>query len=722
MNETQLQIIISVINDAAAQISEVGSQLSQLADQSASAASDMSSSMASAGASMDSSLTAAEEAAADASLQSANSWLDAADQIDTAVSDAADGAETSFTQISEGALAAADATSASWQTSLSDLQSQMADTAEEVDSQMAGMAESAATAGEEMESSISSVGGKFQAVGIQAGLVGAAFLAPVVEAVQDAADKTSALAEGLNQINNVIQGASGPNPENATQIASLTAQINAQKASIAEDDAALQKWTGTTVEIAAAHEKAAASIATANVNIAKLQAELAPLISQNQLVGQSAQAISTNFANLATQNTNLGVSFEDSYNALVSFLNETKSVGDATAMYGAAVDLVASGKIPDMTTAVQDVTQSFQGMGRGLQQIIPDMRDGVSGMTAVNEITAALVGSPQVAMQQYNTQVAALGQHMSDLGAAMATGLLPALTQFLETVNKIIVELTAWAEEHPKLAEAILIFLALIGGALVLLGAILVPLGLLIIAAEALTTGLALLGVAATITLGTLLLYIGIFIAMAVIVALVIVYHKQIEDAIKAAWDAIVGFVQDHWEAILNILVPGLGTLVAFLVDHWSTIKNDVQDTWNWIATFIGGIWTKIVTDAETALSAVQNLINKIMAPINAVTSAVSSITGGIGNTLGTAIKAFASGGIVNSPTLALVGEAGPEAIIPLSAFSGGASLAGAGGGSAGSINIYVQGGTYLDQNGATQIANALARQIQMQLKLKNFF
>jgi hypothetical protein len=721
MSDAQLQIVISVINDAAGQLAEVGSQLASLAEQTSTDASEMSDSMSSAASSISSSLTAAEEAAAEAATQTANQWIDAADEMDTAASSTATAVSDSYSQISDSALAAASAASAGWQESLSEIASLGAATEEEVNAQFAGMADEAAAAGEEMESSISSVGGKFQAVGIQAGLVGAAFLAPVVESVQDAADKTSALAQGLNQINNIINNAgSGSTAENATQIASLTAQINAQKASIAEDDAALQRWTGTTLEVGAAHEKAAASIATANVNIGKLQAELTPLASQGDLVGQSAQGISNSFEGLATQNTNLGISFEDSYNALVSFLNQTKSVSDATAMYGAAVDLVASGKIPDMTTAVQDVTQSFRGMGRGLQQVIPDMQDGVSGMTAITEITTALAGSPQVALQQYNTQVAALGQHFNELGAAMASNLLPALTQFLVMVDNIVQKLTAWAEAHPKLAEAILVFLGLMGAALIVLGTILVPLGMLIIATEALNTGLALLGITASITLGALFLYIGAFVAIAAVVALVIVYHQQIMDAIKTAWDWIVNFIRQEWQTIVQILFPGMGALVSFLADNWTTIRGDVEVAWNAIATFISTIWGSIVSDAQTAISKIQSLINNIMAPISTLTSAASNIVGGIGGVANLAVKAFAEGGIVSGPTLALVGEAGPEAIIPLSAFTGGPSLAGAGGGGSGAgIVININGGSYLNQGGAQQIAQALATMIGQQLKLK---
>jgi hypothetical protein len=45
-------------------------------------------------------------------------------------------------------------------------------------------------------------------------------------------------------------------------------------------------------------------------------------------------------------------------------------------------------------------------------------------------------------------------------------------------------------------------------------------------------------------------------------------------------------------------------------------------------------------------------------------------------------------------------------------------ALAGGGGGS---ITINIQGGNYLDSQGANMIATALARQIQTQLRLHNF-
>jgi hypothetical protein len=76
-------------------------------------------------------------------------------------------------------------------------------------------------------------------------------------------------------------------------------------------------------------------------------------------------------------------------------------------------------------------------------------------------------------------------------------------------------------------------------------------------------------------------------------------------------------------------------------------------------------------------------------------------------NPAGLDYKAMATGGIVTSPTLALIGEAGPEAVIPLSKM----------GGMGGGVTINVNGGdpnavvtalrNYMRQNGSIPITTA---------------
>jgi SLT domain-containing protein len=73
-------------------------------------------------------------------------------------------------------------------------------------------------------------------------------------------------------------------------------------------------------------------------------------------------------------------------------------------------------------------------------------------------------------------------------------------------------------------------------------------------------------------------------------------------------------------------------------------------------------------------------------------------------NPAGLDYKAMATGGVVTSPTFALIGEAGPEAVIPLDKM----------GGMGGGVTINVNGGdpnavvnalrTYMRQNGSVPI------------------
>lgn len=74
----------------------------------------------------------------------------------------------------------------------------------------------------------------------------------------------------------------------------------------------------------------------------------------------------------------------------------------------------------------------------------------------------------------------------------------------------------------------------------------------------------------------------------------------------------------------------------------------------------------------QIAASVIQALIFKaIMAAISGGTSEVAGGGSGIGSFLNLLVPTeFASGGVVNAPTLGLVGEAGPEAIMPLSKLS----------------------------------------------------
>lgn len=103
----------------------------------------------------------------------------------------------------------------------------------------------------------------------------------------------------------------------------------------------------------------------------------------------------------------------------------------------------------------------------------------------------------------------------------------------------------------------------------------------------------------------------------------------------------------------------------------------------------------------------VVDIFNRAADAVGRFVSATGKIAGGawssIKNVLG-----FAGGGIVTRPTLGLVGEAGPEAIIPLNRL----------GGMGGGINVYLQGDFYTTDEIAEKFANQIAQAIKLQVRV----
>ena len=162
-------------------------------------------------------------------------------------------------------------------------------------------------------------------------------------------------------------------------------------------------------------------------------------------------------------------------------------------------------------------------------------------------------------------------------------------------------------------------------------------------------------------------------------------------------WQVIWGSIVQLGNALPNMIMNALlDNAVSFFqsvgLDGAAKFFEDLKETYNNIYNFILNLPTKIGdmikgvwdTIKSWIIEAYKGLFDFFSDPVKAIKDAVSSIfTGGLGgaakdgakgiwnNTVGewTGIK-LASGGIVSSPTIALVGEAGPEAVIPLDEMS----------------------------------------------------
>ncbi len=148
----------------------------------------------------------------------------------------------------------------------------------------------------------------------------------------------------------------------------------------------------------------------------------------------------------------------------------------------------------------------------------------------------------------------------------------------------------------------------------------------------------------------------------------------------------------------------------------WEGLKAEIKRIWDGIKNYFSDIWENIKETFKSAIDWIMGKIQPFLDAVEKVKSAAASVGNFIGNTASSAwsglknVIGFAEGGIVTQPTFAMVGEAGPEAIIPLSRLS----AVGAGG-----VNIsVVVNGDVSGQELVNRVQEAIMNGLRMNSKL----
>lgn len=172
-----------------------------------------------------------------------------------------------------------------------------------------------------------------------------------------------------------------------------------------------------------------------------------------------------------------------------------------------------------------------------------------------------------------------LRKRRDDLYMRMGDSVLPGYVKLLEVLTGIAEKTSAWATDNPRMTKALLYAVA--GAALLAggLGALLIPLGLLVAKSMALRWMLARIGV----TTGPLTLLKGLFM-----------------------WTgrAVVGLARIA-PALLRMLGP-IGVLITagwMIYSHWDTIVTNAKMLWGSLVDVAGGIWARITATVSNLIS-----------------------------------------------------------------------------------------------------------------------
>lgn len=347
--------------------------------------------------------------------------------------------------------------------------------------------------------------------------------------------------------------------------------------------------------------------------------------------------------------------------------------------------------------------------------------------TSLDEGVNKFGSDVQAQNETWSGQLALLNSNFQVFRDSVGKSLLQISNQVFPIVINTLQDLVHWWNNlSPAAQKAIVI----IGTIVAVAGPVLVVLGTLISSLGTIITVIGpLIGAITAVVAAIGLWPIIIAVVVIAIVYLIVTHWNQIKDWTEKTWN----YIRDNIEATLQIIQGIISGVLTAIQTTWNTVWGGIHDffvgIWDGIKSTLTGAINFVTGQLNNLFGFVSNIAGKIAKPIEAVGNTISAIQNAAGNAVSGVVSystgglvKLAAGGIVSSPTLALVGEAGPEAVIPLSAFAGGTSLArGAGGMGSGNIIVNVNGGMYLDRQAATLIGNEIAKLIGRQLKLKNY-
>ena len=377
---------------------------------------------------------------------------------------------------------------------------------------------------------------------------------------------------------------------------------------------------------------AAFDAAKGAVEDAAAQALLAQTLAKNTKATDAQ--IAANEKWIETQGKLLGVT-DDELRPVISRLStQTKSLAEAQKGAALAMDIAAATGKP-LATVTEALAKAYGGNEKALAKLSPELKglikDGMTTEQAFAKLSETFGGAATTKANTAEGQFKRLQVSLAETKETIGAALLPIIQKVLPYLQKM----GQWASENT-------------GTFLVIAGAI---------------GGIA----AAVIAVNT---------AMTVFTAI-----TKAATAVQAAFNAVLAMNP------ITLVVIAIAALVAGLVlaykkfegfrnvvdSVFSTIKNAVSGGFSFLRgylDFVLGVYKGIFNGIATLWN---NTVGKLSFT---VPSWVPKL-GGKGFDVPD-IPMLADGGIVNSPTLAMIGERGPEAVIPLNranAFGGGINI-----------------------------------------------
>ena len=179
----------------------------------------------------------------------------------------------------------------------------------------------------------------------------------------------------------------------------------------------------------------------------------------------------------------------------------------------------------------------------------------------------------------------------------------------------------------------------------------------------------------------------------------------------------ILVFVAEIIGAVLVFAIGLLVDAITWVTENIGEFSTFFENVWNGIKSFFGDIINGLISGFEGFVNGAIRGINRVIDAINGLSFTIPDWVPVVGGeTFGFDLKRLAEislprvelaeGGLVTGPTRALIGEAGPEMVIPLDRFE---SMLGEGGGGS-TVNYYAAPNKSFDAEQELRLAMTRAR------------
>ena len=389
---------------------------------------------------------------------------------------------------------------------------------------------------------------------------------------------------------------------------------------------------------------------------------LAATITKN--TGATEAQIKANEDWISTQGKLLGVTDDDLRPALSRLVTQTHDVAKAQELAALAMDISAATGKP-LATVTEALAKAAGGSTTALGKLSPELKDmmknGLDAEGAMSVLTDTFGGAAQTAADTAQGQFKRLSVSLAETKESIGAALLPAI----EAVLPFLTAMGAWATEN---STVFLIIAGVIGG---IAAAIVITNAAMNAWTAATKAFTAIQGLFNAVMAANPVVLFALAIA-GLVIGLVIAYKKF--DAFRDIVDAVFGAIKAGIKGGMDAIT----TYLSFVMGVYKAIFNGIATLWN-------------------------NTIGKLSFEVPKWVPGLGGKGFDVPN-----IPMLAAGGIVTSPTLAMIGERGPEAVIPLTGPNAGGGMGG------NTVNINVNGGdpnavvqalrTYMRQNGSIPI------------------